>query len=966
MLIFSGVIFLLLLFAIHVRANPEGCGGGVDINTNPPNLYVVPPGVPFSAPFSVRVWGNATCRSVDCKASGALEVTGGSCSCSGGSLTVRAKKDARNATGTISVVAHFSCCYSDGNQTSCDSFDRGASLTLLVDHYVKVVDVSVPSVVLIGNKATVTVTFTSLATVDDVKIWFNWLPSDALIVLANETPGWHNVSLSKGYVLVGKMSAYSKKKIEITFLAAKKGNTTLAFWPSYSGWWDSEISGDNVTHYTLITDVGMEIPDKTLYLTQRIDPYVPVYPNLTTYVYVFTSYKAHVILTTSSQKGSAKINWSKLEFDMSQDEIRKIPIKIEGGTDVITVTATFDSLEPRYPFHYVFSDTVEIKRVAAYLLPPIKVDLNNGTVEVDYVTLGAPKSLYVVFRFLGFVFGESYPVPEEMNTTTVIVPVPPCPAGQTCRASASIPPSPQPNTPGEVLYALRSMKGVVASIMWYDSALGFVESMPVPWYYPYLLVGGAAVELDPKTIRVVIFGYSDAVLKSAKVKLYYWYENKAWEEEFDAQVSENTFLAWRDLNLDANGSYNFIAEVYAKGDRKVVRTLPFSGSTPTEEEVEIKDIPFYGTTQITYNGAPPPEPLPLPSWTQAVLTLALGLAIFAISLTGFLISMRQAPESATEWAATNLAYVVLTFIGIAMASGIFPAVWSFFSEIYGVPIYGDPYHTILLFVSASSFFLSSLASSIVETIFRIGFWTGGLLAVIGGATNLFPNVGVLANLAGSFVFDKLASFVQELLIASSRSLDMILSTASILYLVGLLAGYVFYFVYMLGPLIAVACLALSALPPLRKSCLTLFLFFTFLYAFIPIFTAPAIAILKESVVENIIPALQSLNTGVLSKMGKTLEVLGNVFLNYFRYLFTKSAPPLDVAALALGPIGGFAGLTVFITSILYGMAELYLGIVVAFFTAFGFAEALGGATLNAFNRLAEAGQYLIFKLARRQ
>lgn len=980
-------IAVLLLAIVPAYALPPGCGGSVKLWTDPPGVYVIPPGVSLKVKYKIQTASNTTCVRVKGEVTGALEKVGGGFSCHRSYVVVKAK-DVRNQIGKVLITVNFKCKYRKGNETKTESFSRSAGLSFLVDHYVKIISAHTPRVTLIGHAATLWVTLKAMAPAKNVKLWFNWSEPDMLILLANETKNWHSVGKG-GYVFVGDMAADEMKTVQISVLAAKKGNVTMNFWPTYEGWWKGTIKGDVETRYMLITDVGMDVPDTELYLTAKNEPYVPIYPNITTFIYLFTSYKAHVKIAVKAK--GPEVNWTTQELDMDADSVVKLPLQIKGKKGTIDVIAIFSSLDPFYPFRYKFNDTIKIKRVCAYVLPPIRYNLDNGTIDIDYVTFGTPKSLYIMIRSLSFYYGERYPMPRDMNTSTTLVPVPPCKKGKVCTVHVPLPESPQIDTPEQALYALRSMKGVMASAMWYDSALGFAESVPVPGYMPYLMVGGAAVELDYNTIRLVVFGYSDAVLDSVKVKVYYWYKDSVQEAEFTATPSWNTFLGWHDFQLDANGSYNFVVEVFAKGRRKVTRfitevpeeevswteTLPagMAGEIPpTEEEpiprakeMEIRDIPFYGVAQISYNGAPKAEALPAPKWTHAVLTLALGLAIFMISLAGFLVNLRQAPESITDWATSNLAYVVLVFIGVASASNIFPSIWAFIGEVFGVPDYGEPYNVVLLFVTAASMFLSAIVAGIIESIFTLGFWTGGLLSILGAIAYLFPAVGAVANVAGSFVFEKLSQFVYYFSTSGNSILRFLLSTASTLYTIGLIVSYIMYFIYMFGPLLAVAGLALSALPPFRKGGLTMFLFFTFLYAFLPIFTAPGIAIMRKTVVQDMIPALQSINSNVLSRLGKTIELIGNIFINYFVYIFAGTAPTLgSPMALALGSFGGLMGVSNYITRILYGLAETLLGIVVAFFMAMGFAQALGGAMLTGFNQLAFLGRVLLYKLMKKK
>jgi len=829
--------------------------------------------------------------------------------------------------------------------------------------------VSAPRVALIGSKVTMWVTVGALAPAKGVKLWFRWDPHDNLLVLANETPNWFWVNES-GFVYVGDLGAGATKTVEITVLAAKKGNVSLSFTPEYGGWWSGSVVGDAFKSSLLVTDVGMEIPDRELYLTEEIQPYVTSYPNITTFVYVFSSYDAHVLLTASGD--GPILNWSKQEFNVGKDTFLKVPLKVEGSGGKIRVRAVFDSLDPRYPFHYEFSDEIVVRRVAGYALPPVTFSMENSTVSVDYTTFGSPKGLYLVLRFMGFYFGEGYPSPRDMNVTTVVVPLAPC-DGRICTARVPLPFSPQPARPEDVMYAIRSLRGVTASVMWYDSALGFVESMPVTGYLPYLTVGGVAVGIGPSTVRLVVFGYSDAELLWAKVKVYYKAGGETRSDEFDASVSGTTFLGYRDYGLNANGSYNFVVEVYAEGRRAIPRPIPNPTDTrslPGNSGVQIQmlkiDVPLYGATTITYNGAPPPQPVPAPDWAHDVLVLAVGLALFMVSLAGFLVSFRLAGKEVEEAAVNNLVYVFLAFAGVVEASGLLQWAWYTIASMMGVPNYGEPYNTVLVFVSVASAFLSAVIVSVVESVFALGFWSGAILALLGAITYVYPPAGAIANAAGNFIFGWFGQFVQRLASGWHVVLNQLLYAASALYVLGLTASYVMYFVYMFGPLLAVGGLALSALPPFRRAGASLFLFFTFLYVFLPVFTAPGVASMKHAVVDDMIPAIQSLNSGALNRMGAAVGQLGNVYLNYFLFsLGLGTALPIQpVEALALGAVGGVAGLIQYLVGVLYGLAELLLGMVVAFYLSLSLAEGLSGAAITGLRDLIYAARRLIYKLTR--
>jgi len=976
-------VLTFILLATTLSAFPPGCGGSVSLSTTPPGVYIVPPGVSVRVNYNIYTATNTTCVRVKGSVEGALEKVSGGFHCGGGYIIVRAKNETKK-TGTIRVSVLFKCKYKKGNETKTETFTRSASLTLLVDHYAEIKEIRSPKVALIGHRAAIWVTVSALASAKDVKLWFNWTPSSKLILFDNETPGWVWAG-EGGYVSLGDMSYRETKVAKIVVYTAEKGNVTLSFWLDYGGWWDGAVLSPKVVKSMLITDVGMDVPDTELYLTAKAEPYVIVYPNVTTYIYVFSSYRAHVTITISTTGPGT--DWQSKELDLEPDTFLAIPLSVTGAPGNITVKAVFDSLDPLYPFHYEFEDLIVVKRVSAYALPPVRFNPENDTIDVDYTVLGTPKSLYLVVRYMNYWYGEKFPTPREMNITTIVVPVPPCKKGRVCTAHIPLPEPPQIDTPEQALYALRSAKGVMVSALWYDSGLGYVESVPVPGYVPYLMTGGAAVELNPSTIRLIVFGYSDAVLNKVKIKTYYWYKGKVHEDEFDGYPSYNTFLAWKDYSLPANGTYTFLVEVYAEGTRKATRFIvevaeeevSYEEELPpginynitiseaplsAAKEIEFK-IPLYGAAQIVYNGAPPPEPIPTPMWMHSVLTLALGLALFFISLAGFLVVYRQAPESVVEWASKNMVYVLLAFIGVASASNIFPTIWQFIGEIYGVPNYGEPYNVVLIYVTASSMFLSAIAAGIVESIFSIGMWAGIALAIVGAVLYALPKVGIVINVAGSMVFEKFGDFVEKFVESSTRILPMILSSASILYVVGLTASYIMYFIYMFGPLLALAGLALSTLPPFRRAGLSLFLFFTFLYAFLPVFTAPAIRFMKHTVVSEMIPALQSLNSGVLSRLGEAVKTLGDIFLNYFLFLFPATAPSLGTpAALVASAIGSMTALTVYIAHILYAMCELYLGIVIAFFTAYGFSRALSGATLTGLSQLMGLGRLVVYKLLR--
>ena len=183
------------------------------------------------------------------------------------------------------------------------------------------------------------------------------------------------------------------------------------------------------------------------------------------------------------------------------------------------------------------------------------------------------------------------------------------------------------------------------------------------------------------------------------------------------------------------------------------------------------------------------------------------------------------------------------------------------------------------------------------------------------------------------------------------------------YLIGVGSSYIMYFIYMFGPLIAVAGLALSTIPPFRRAGLFLFLFLSFLYVFLPTFTAPAVATLRREVVGGMLPAIESLNSGVLSKMGDALRAVGDALLNYFMYIAAQSPPPTTFTDAALEAIGGAAGLTDYLSRVLYAMAELLLGVVVAFISAYAFARALTGAAVIGLEEVAATGRILLLRLA---